>query len=123
MENNPVSTRSRADIMRDLNTLMAELNAAMQNERAQTERLPDISPKLEQALEATRSTRATMPSPAEVPIKTHDEIRAKARAYKPADYKYETDNPDRLKDYTPSHDPDWPPDSTWMGTGDQKLVE
>ena len=108
-----MSTRSRADIMRDLKAILAELDYVMGSDTA-----GDISPKLAQALEITQ--RASRP---EQPIKTHDEIRAKARAYKPADYKYETDNPDRLKDYTPSHDPDWPPDSTWMGTGDQKLVE
>jgi hypothetical protein len=119
-----VSARPRTEIMRDLNTLMAELNAATQNERAQTERLDDVSPKLQQALGATqRHTRAFMPSTAEVPIKSHEEIRAAARAYKPADYKYESENPERLKDYTPAHDPDWPPDAVWMGTGDQKLVE
>jgi hypothetical protein len=137
-----VSARPRTEIMRDLNTLMAELNAATQNERAQTERLDDISPKLEQALGATqRHTRAFMPSTAEVPLESHESIRAKARAYKPveldsrgdlreqasavargykpADYKYESENPERLKDYTPAVDPD----SAWMGTGDHKLVE
>ena len=141
-----MSARPPAEILRGLNTLMAELNTAMQNERAQTERLDDISPKLEQALGATpRHTRAFMPSTADVPIKSHEEIRAAARAYKaveldssgdlreqasavargykPADYKYESENPERLKDYTPAHDPDWPPDSAWMGTGDHKLVE
>ena len=107
-----MSARPPAEILRSLQALMAELTASLQEPDPKS----DISPKLEQALEATRQTT-------EVPIKTHEEIRAKARAYKPADYKYETDNPDRLKDYTPAVDPDWPPDSAWMGTGDHKLVE
>src|SRR4051794_21646134 len=104
-------TRDRAEIMRDLNTLMAELNAAMQNERAQTERLPDISPKLAQALDQTdddytspprrmRHTRATMPSTADVPLESHEDIRAKARAYKPSDYS------GTMADYKPTDDPD-----------------
>jgi len=136
-----VSARPPAEILRELQGVMAELTAALQEPDPKS----DVSPKLEQALRATRQTRAYMPSTAEVPIKSHEEIRAAARAYKaveldssgdlreqasavargykPADYKYESENPERLKDYTPAHDPDWPPDSAWMGTGDHKLVE
>lgn len=114
-----MSARPPAEILRELQGVMAELTAALQEPDPKS----DVSPKLEQALRATRQTRAYMPSTAEVPIKSHEEIRAAARAYKPADYKYESENPERLKDYTPAHDPDWPPDSAWMGTGDHKLVE
>lgn len=137
-----MSARPPAEILRQLQTVMAELTAALQEPDPKS----DVSPKLEQALgRPKRETRASMPSTADVPLESHEDIRAKARAYKPveldssgdlraqaravalgykpADYKYESEKPERLKDYTPSDDPDWPPNSTWLGTGDHKLVE
>lgn len=159
-----MSARPPAEILRQLQAVMAELTAALQEPDPKS----DVSPKLQQALgRPKRETRASMPSTADVPLESHEDIRAKARAYKaveldssgdlreqaravargdyndpsarysamdnapkpekkdykPADYKYETDHPDRLKDYTPSDDPDWPPDSVWLGTGDHKLIE
>jgi hypothetical protein len=146
-----VSARPPAEILRQLQAVMAELTAALQEPDPKS----DISPKLRQALNndyyasalgrPKRETRASMPSTADVPLESHEDIRAKARAYKaveldssgdlreqaravargykPADYKYESEKPERLKDYTPSDDPDWPPDSVWLGTGDHKLIE
>jgi hypothetical protein len=112
-------TRAPLDILAGLQTLMAELTASMQEPDS------DVSPKLQQALGATqRHTRAFMPTTADVPLESHESIRAKARAYKPTDYKFETDKPDRLKDYTPADDPDHDHDNSWaLGTGDRKLIE
>jgi hypothetical protein len=112
--------RPRDEIMRDLKAILAELDYAMgfgPNTDPGAAKVPegalkgDLSPKLEQALEATQP-------------KTHDEIRAQARAYKPSDYKPSDYKPakDNVRDLLVD-DPDWPPDSIWMGTGDHKLIE
>ena len=112
-------TRPRHEIMRDLNTLMAELNAAMQNERAQTERLDDVSPKLKEALDP--STRAQGPI---VPRhETHEDLRAKARGYKepriPLGQLDDQEKPQRERNYTHSPDPDWD-EAVFLGTGDRQ---
>jgi hypothetical protein len=94
---------------------MAELTAAMQEDE-------DVSPKLAQALNLPDTPAGSMAEP-----KTHEDIRAKARAYKPMDYDFNNaprqtpEKPERLKDYTPADDPSW--DSSWaLGSGDQKLT-
>ena len=105
-------TRPRAEIMRDLKAILAELDYVMGNDTADT---GEFSPKLKEALEVTqrtsRDTRAYMPSIADAPIESHEDIRAKARAYKP-------EKPEHLKDYKPTSDPNWN-EEAFMGSGDR----
>jgi len=106
-------TRTRADIMRDLQAIVAELAYVYGDDTAGTGD-SDLSPKLAQAL-------------ASPPIKSHEEIRQQARAYKPTDYSSEIqpdevnrpERKERLADYTPAHDPDWD-EAVFLGTGDHR---
>jgi hypothetical protein len=103
--------RAPLDILAGLQTLMAELTASMQESEPPRTTTDDISPKLAKALK-----RETMPTTSEVPLKSHDEIRQQARAYKPTDYS------GTMADYKPADDPDH--DNSWaLGTGDRKLIE
>src|SRR4051812_31344381 len=102
-------TRPRHEIMRDLKAILAELDYVMGNDTADT---GEFSPKLAQALAVElpgghldkpgpgpRETRASMPTTAEQPIESHEDIRAKARAYKPMDYDF--NNAPRQPDISP----------------------
>ena len=131
-------TRPRHEIMRDLHAILAELDYVMHgNDTAGGSVMPgnDISPKLAKALDVSRETHATPPPVSQRPIESHEDIRAKARAYRPTNYIGDIprgshitiqpdeinrpDKPERLADYTPADDPEWD-EAVFMGTGDQR---
>jgi hypothetical protein len=112
--------RAPIEILRDLQSLMAELTAAMQEDgpRTTTDNISgvgtnDLSPKLNRALSSMAERDRERPVSRETrdpPIESHEDIRAKARAYKP----------EQPKDsYRQSYDPGFD-EAVFMGTGDQR---